>query len=68
MLPHASRFFNSLPELEKKSSTPGALPPVSLPALLLFSGRADQRLNDVVGSTSNISWLKVPTDVSGAGP
>jgi hypothetical protein len=31
--PHASSFFNGLPELEKGSSTPGARPPVSLPAL-----------------------------------
>ena len=32
----------------------GALPPVGLPALRLVSGRADQRLSDLVGSTPAI--------------
>jgi len=35
-----------------RTASMGALPPVGLPALRLVSGRADQRLSDVVGSSS----------------
>jgi len=47
----------------------GALPPVGLPALRLVSGRADQRLSDVVGSISAVRpWHERQSIIDHLGP
>jgi len=52
-----------------RTASMGALPPVGLPALRLVSGRADQRLSDVVGSISAVRpWHERQSIIDHLGP